>query len=252
MTVRNIIILLLLTGLSGITHAGKAYKWIDENGATQYSQKPPPKSVNTSSEVDVSQHANIMKPEKRGKDYYCGDYRLSKVQGNPARIITRLQENLINWQREKDQQYERRLNVTKQMNQAINRQLDQRIRNNGRNYSSSSSSSYTDRHKKELRRYDRAIAQIDCKIKWNQAKLEEYADEKKTIAAKYESSRNMLNDLQEQKIATCGVDNREGVIVVDDQYRAYQRCSRQFDRQIKQLQRTSKKAERDYESIQGW
>lgn len=62
----------------------------------------------------------------------------------------------------------------------------------------------------------------------------------------------MLDDLQEQKTATCGVDNREGVIVVDDQYRAYQRCSRQFDRQIKQLQRTSKKAERDYESIQGW
>lgn len=111
---------------------------------TQYSQKPPPKSVNTSAEADVSQHANIMKPEKRGKDYYCCDYRLSKVQGTPARIITRLQENLINWQREKDQQYERRLNVTKKMNEAINRQLDQRIRNNGRNYSSS----YTDRHKK--------------------------------------------------------------------------------------------------------
>ncbi len=250
MTVRNLIIILVLTGLSGLAHAGKVYKWVDENGATQYSQKPPPKSVNTSSEVNVDQHANIMKPEKRGKDYYCGDYRLSKMRGNPANIITRLQENLINWQREKERQYENRLNVTKRMNESISRSLDRRIKYNGR--ASSSSSSYLDNHKKSLRRYDRTIAQIDCKIKWGQTKLEEYADEKKAIAEKYESSMGMLNDLQQRKIAACGEDNREGVIVVDNQYRAYQRCTAPFNRQIKRLKRASRKAERDYESIQGW
>ncbi len=244
--------ILVLMGFTEATHAGKVYKWVDENGATQYSQKPPPKSVNTSSEVDVSQHANIMKPEKRGKDYFCGDYRLSKMRGKPARIISRLQENIINWQNEKERQYERRLNVTKRMNESINRALDQRIRNNGRRYSSSSSSSYTDRHKKELRRYDRTIAQIDCKIKWGQTKLDEYADEKKVIAEKYESSKGMLAELQQRRVDACGEDNREGVIVVDDQYRAYQRCVRQFDRQIRQLKRDTKKAEQDYESIQGW
>ncbi len=249
MALRNLIIILVLTGLSGFTHAGKVYKWIDENGATQYSQKPPPKSVDTSSEVNVGQHANLMKPEKRGKKYYCGDYQLPRMRGNPANIISRLQENLISWQREKERQYEQRLNVTKRMNESISRSIDRRIKYNGRG---GSSSSYTDSHKKNLRRYDRTIAQIDCKIKWGQTKLEEYADEKKSIAAKYESSMGMLNDLQQRKIATCGQDNREGVIVVDNEYRAYQRCTRQFDQQIRRLKRESKKAERDYESIQGW
>ena len=247
---RSIIIIMLTVLLLPIpTHAGKIYKWVDENGATQYTQKPPPKSASTTSEVDIGNHANIMKPEKRGKDYYCGDYRLNKVRGNSASIISNTQGNIVNWRREKERQYEQRLNVSKRINQSVSRSLDRRIQYNGRG---NTSSAYLDRDKKTLRQYDRKIAQIDCKIKWAQTKLEEYADEKKAITKKYESSVEMLNDLKKRRTAECGEDNREGVIVVDDEYRAYKRCTAQFNRQIKQLKRSTRQAERDYESIQGW
>ena len=247
---RSIIIIMLTVFLLPIpTHAGKIYKWVDENGATQYTQKPPPKSASTSAEVDIGNHANIMKPEKRGKDYYCGDYRLNRVRGNSARIISNTQENIVNWRREKERQYEQRLNVSKRINQSVSRSLDRRIQYNGRG---NTSSAYLDRDKKTLRQYDRKIAQIDCKIKWAQTKLEEYADEKKAITKKYESSMEMLNDLKQRRTAECGEDNREGVIVVDDEYRAYKRCTAQFNRQIKKLKRSTRQAERDYESIQGW
>jgi len=249
-SLRNFIIILMLLGISAPTHAAKIYKWVDENGATQYSQKPPPKSVNTSSEVDVGSRANLIKPEKRGKDYYCGDHKLSSIRGTPANIITNIQRSLINWQREKERQYEQRLNVSKKMNESISRSLDRRIKYNGRG--SSSSSSYLDRDKKSLRQYDRKIAQIDCKIKWGQSKLEEYADEKKAITAKYESSMGMLNKLKERKTAACGEDKWEGVVVVDNEYRTYKRCAAQFNRQINRLKRSTRQAERDYESVQGW
>ena len=255
MTLRRSIIIIMLTVLSLPIHAGKIYKWVDENGATQYTQKPPPKSASTTSEVDIGNHANIMKPEKRGKDYYCGDYRLnstrgnSRTRGNSAHIISSTQANIVNWRREKERQYEQRLNVSKRMNQRVSRSLDRRIQYNGRG---NTSSSYLDSDKKALRQYDRKIAQIDCKIKWAQTKLEEYADEKKAITAKYESSMEMLNELKDRRTAACGEDNREGVIVVDDEYRAYKRCTAQFNRQIKQLKRSTRQAERDYESVQGW
>jgi len=244
-----IIIMLTLLLLPIPTHAGKIYKWVDENGATQYTQKPPPKSASTSAEVDIGNHANIMKPEKRGKDYYCGDYRLNKMRGNSARIISSTQENIVKWRREKERQYEQRLNVSKRINQRISKSLDRRIQYKGRG---NTSSEYLDRDKKNLRQYDRKIAQIDCKIKWAQTKLEEYADEKKAITAKYESSMEMLNELKERRTAECGEDNRAGVIVVNDEYRAYKRCTAQFNRQIRQLKRSTRQAERDYESIQGW
>lgn len=240
MLLRQLFIVLLITGLSSHAYAAKVYKWIDENGKTQYTQTPPPKSANSSSEVDVGRSANTLRPRKEGRHYYCGDHKLYKTDGKPARVISRLQESIIRWERDKERQYESRLSVTRNMNENIDRR---------NKYNSRSSSSYLKNYNKRLRNYDRNIAQIDCKIKWARGKLDGFADEKKDIAAKYESVNGTLEELKERKIATCGEDNREGVIVVDDQYRAYKRCIAPFDREIRRLSRTLRNAKRDYESV---
>lgn len=251
MILRFFFIFLLLTGLTSHSYAGKVYKWIDENGATQYSQKPPPSSVNTSSEVNVGNAANIMKPEKRGKHFYCGDYKLQTSRSSSAASkIVRLQENILNWQREKERRYQQRLSVTKSMNSSMDRSINRTLKND--KYNRGGSSSYLDNYNKQLRSHDRSIAQIDCKIKWAQTRLDEYADEKKKITERYESTTQMLAGLNDRKIKACGDDKRVGVIVVDNEYRAYQRCISPFDREIRRLKRESNRAKRDYESVQGW
>lgn len=49
--------LLFMVGLSGSVQAsGGIYKWVDQNGTTQYSQTPPPKNAKNSQTVRVSKH----------------------------------------------------------------------------------------------------------------------------------------------------------------------------------------------------
>lgn len=61
--------LLFMVGLSGSVQAsGGIYKWVDQNGITQYSQTPPPKNAKNSQTVRVSKHipADVREGRARG------------------------------------------------------------------------------------------------------------------------------------------------------------------------------------------
>lgn len=61
--------LLFMVGLSGSVQAsGGIYKWVDQNGTTQYSQTPPPKNAKNSQTVRVSKHipADVREGRARG------------------------------------------------------------------------------------------------------------------------------------------------------------------------------------------
>lgn len=67
---RSMIILLASVALtSGAAHAaGAIYKWVDQNGITQYTQTPPPKNAKSSQTVRVSTHipADVREGHARG------------------------------------------------------------------------------------------------------------------------------------------------------------------------------------------
>lgn len=248
MLLRNAILVILALVCAHTVHAGKVYKWVDENGNTQYSQTPPPKSVNTSSELKMGSIANTVNPIKRGKNIYCGESRLPNSDAKPARIISSLQQYLHDWRQEKERYYNSRMDVTRRMNDRLDQNIQMRSKYNGRTMSHSN----IDHYKKQLRDFDKRIAQTDCKIRWAQKKLDGFGDEKKLIAQKYDTINATLKDLENKKIATCGKDEREGVIVVNDAYREYRRCVTPFNREIQSLERKRRAAKRDYEDIQNW
>jgi len=60
--------LLLIGVFSHSVHASSAiYKWVDQNGTTQYTQTPPPKNAKSSKTVRVSKHIPADVREGRAK-----------------------------------------------------------------------------------------------------------------------------------------------------------------------------------------
>ena len=54
------VLLISLLSTSGMALAsGSIYKWVDQNGTTQYSQTPPPKNAKSSQTVRVSTHVPV-------------------------------------------------------------------------------------------------------------------------------------------------------------------------------------------------
>lgn len=60
--------LLLIGVFSHSVHASSAiYKWVDQNGTTQYTQTPPPKNAKSSKTVRVSKHIPVDVREGRAQ-----------------------------------------------------------------------------------------------------------------------------------------------------------------------------------------
>jgi hypothetical protein len=231
----NILILFAIavgSAISTSAFSASLYKWVDKDGNTHFSQTPPPQAESTA-DIDQVQLRNnrVIKPRKEGRDWYCGNDRLSNSFGDrPAIRIANLEQYIIDRRREMESMKERRM-------EAVNRSY--RYRQSSLNQSD------------ELRRYDTDIDEEQCKLEWAQGELAALGDERSKITDRIQTVQDGIAEIEQRKIARCGIDNRTGVIIVDDEYRAYQECTKPYDREIDKLRRELKNAERDQKIVDG-
>ncbi|MEM7407067.1 MAG: DUF4124 domain-containing protein [Pseudomonadota bacterium] len=208
------------------TGLAKTYKWVDAQGNVHYSQKPPPKSAQQSSTMNVNAR-KVVKVRKKVRGLYCGDSKLPKQSDNAAVNISNLRYQIESWKENIEHQNEQREKYIK------------------RNASRSARSSF----KKQLGRYDKTVAERECQIQWAEQQLATLEDDRSSILAHHDKLVALQRKVEVQKVQTCGSNNREGVIVVDDEYRAYLKCVRPFDRELRKLKKTIRRSGRDVKLI---
>lgn len=228
--IRIIALAALFSVNSGALFAASLYKWVDEEGNTHFSQTPPTHEESAASVGKVEMpNSRSMKPTKIGRDLYCGSQRLNSMGERPAVRIANLEQYLIDRRRAIEDIKSRRL-------KAVERSV---------RYQHSSSQS------EELSRLDTELSVELCKIDWAEAELATLAEDRHKIADRTTTVKDGIAEVEQQKVATCGVDERTGIIIMDDKYRAYQDCIKPYDREIEKLQRKLKDAERDQKLIEG-
>ena len=206
--------------------AAKMYKWVDEQGATHYTQTPPPKSAQQGKQLSVHTGSAVT-VQKRGRKYYCGKRALPKVSERAASAIGNLQNHIASW--------EENIIRSKENREAY-------IKSNSRRSARRSFSA-------ELRKHDHEIAQRECQIKWAKEKLASFDDEKASIVEHHKELEALREQVERQKVSACGTDARKGVIVVDDAYREYKRCIRPFDRELRKLKSRIRTAQREVKLV---
>lgn len=237
MTVMNT----LPTGLRSISTAGlvclcllaftfsvsaKMYKWTDAEGNLHYTQKPPPESARESKQMKV-RTGSVVRVRQRGRKFYCGDLVLPSVSKRPATAIANLRARLLDW----NDNIER-----------INEQREKYIKANA-------DRATTARFSERMREYDEDVAQRECQIKWAKEKLASLESDKDEIIQHYKDLEALQAQVVARKKSRCGDDTREGVIVVDNAYRDYLRCIEPYDRELKKLKRSLRKAKKDAELV---
>lgn len=225
MRIGYIMVLLLWLGGAGPGLA-KTYKWVDAEGNVHYSQKPPPKSAQQSSTMKVNAR-KVVKVRKKVRGLYCGDSKLPKQSDSAAVNISNLRYQIESWEENIEYQQEQRETYIK------------------RNASRSARSAF----KKRLTRYDKTIAERECQIKWARERLVALEGDRSSILAHHDKLVGLQRTVESQKVQTCGTSSREGVIVVDDEYRAYLKCVRPFDRELRKLKKTIRRSGRDVKLI---
>ena len=227
--------MLCFVSWSASVTAGKIYKWTDKEGNVHYTQTPPPQSTANSKpeQMKVSGAASVQ-PEKRGKYYYCDTNQLPNLsRSKAASNISMLREDIANWQYSIQQQQQQRVDEMKRLSQ----------------YNGYRSSSYGNSINDTVSRYDKKIAVIQCKVDWAEKKLADYKQDTGKITQRYNDINKALDEIEERKVKDCGTDDRTGWVAVDDKYREYQRCVKNYDREINRLKRQQRDAKRDYELI---
>jgi hypothetical protein len=217
-------ILLLTLLISFPLHAAKLYKWVDKDGNVHYSQTKPldaasPEAENAE-EMNVS--SSVVKPTRRRGKMYCGDDLLPELDDSKARNISTLQRRIYDWEDSVNRRRERRADYAKS-----NDSLDRRRTNP----------------------FDREDDEDRCKIAWAKARLADMQGDKEQIVGRYETVKKAITEVEEQKLAECGQDDRTGFVTVDDEYRRHRKCVDRYDRELRKLKKELRTAEREYEMV---
>jgi hypothetical protein len=206
--------------------SAKMYKWTDAEGNMHYTQKPPPESARESKQMTV-RTGSVVKVRQRGKRFYCGDLVLPSVSKRPASAIANLRASLLNW----NDNIER-----------INEQREKYIKGNA-------DRATTARFSERMREYDKDVAQRECQIKWGKEKLASLADDKDGIIQHHKKLEALQVQVVDRKKSNCGDDTREGVIVVDKAYRDYLSCAESYERELRKLEKSLRKAKKDADLV---
>jgi chromosome segregation ATPase len=221
--------IVLLSALSNPSFAGKLYKWVDKNGVTHFSQTPPPEEETKAATERVEvRDTRALKPRKEGRHLYCGNERLRNFGDRPAVKIANFEQYLIDLNRNLGSLQERRA-------EAVARAWQYK------------KAGYSD----DVRRYDNQIEVEQCKIDWAKSELAGLGDERNKIAERVNTVNAAVEEIEQRKVAACGVDNRTGFVKVDDTYRAYKQCIVPFDREISKLRREQRRVETDHKIVEG-
>lgn len=221
----------LLAMLPDPSFAAKLYKWVDKDGVTHFSQTPPSQQEEPTAAVERVniREGQTVKPRKVGRHLYCGDERLNSFGDRSAVKIANLEQYVI----DRKAQIE---SLQAQRAEAVKRAWE---------YKKSGLSD-------EVRRYDTRIEVEQCKLGWAESQLAELAGERTKIASRVDTVTKGIEEIERQKVASCGIDTRTGFVKMDDEYRAYQQCIAPFDREIAKLKRELKTVERDQKLIEGY
>lgn len=226
-----VLALALLAMSPDSSFAAKLYKWVDKSGVTHFSQTPPSQQEEPAASVERLNvhHGRAVKPRKVGRDLYCGDERLTDFGDHSAVKIANLEQYVIN----RKTQIE---SLQVQRAEAVKRAWE---------YKKSALSD-------DVRRYDTRLEVEQCKLGWAEAQLVELAGERAKITNRVDTVTKGIEEIERQKVASCGIDTRTGFVKMDDEYRAYQQCVAPFDREIAKLRRELKTVERDQKLIEGY
>ncbi|MDD3609276.1 MAG: DUF4124 domain-containing protein [Halothiobacillaceae bacterium] len=219
----------VLTGLAGMAGAADVYKWVDENGRVHFGQMPP-----AAANQPVEQVENVtsaVRPRLRGKEWYCGEERLPVMresrrnERSAAYEISSLSSNIDGWHLSIERVEKDRLAFLKRMRESRRSGVE------------------------ELRRYDERIAVLRCKIDWAEGRMNELKDDKEAIGKRHATLKAAIDDLEQRRLRDCGKDERTGVVMVDDAYRARQRCNEPYERELRKLRSEFRSVEQEYEMV---
>jgi len=209
--------------------SAKMYKWVDDEGNVTYSQTPPPADSNIEKQ-DIKVSGQTVKPHKKGKYLYCGKSRLPKVSERVDSAVSMLEENIIGW---------------KDSNTNIKEQRGEYTKKNSKDFNTKR---YTDR----IKSYDNRIKENSCKIEWAKSELTNLEDDKTKIYENYDNLGKAIKELEREKVLSCGSNNYEGIVVMNDESREYFKCIKKFDREIKKIEKKLRTVKRQKEVIDNY
>ena len=220
--------MVLLAMLSGAAFAGKLYKWVDKDGVTHFSQTPPPEGETKKAERVELRDTRAPKPRREGRHLYCGNERLGNFGSRASVKIANLEQYVIDQKRNINSLQERRA-------QAVSRSWK---------YQKNAYSS-------EVRGLDSRLEVEQCKLGWAESELAALSGERSKISERANAVNAAIEEVEQRKVAACGVDKRTGFVKVDDEYRAYKQCIVPFDREIRKLKSEQRRAESDQKLVEG-
>ncbi|MEM7254648.1 MAG: DUF4124 domain-containing protein [Pseudomonadota bacterium] len=223
---RSVLLLCLAIGFSPLVNA-KTYKWVDADGNVHYTQTPPPASAKRSKQLKVNVE-KVVRVEKRGRSYYCGNRVLPSNRSRASTEIANLTQRIPDWRAEIERVKERRAEYVK----ANAGRLDRA------------------HAKKSMSRFESKVAEAKCAIAWAEERLASLDGERAEIVNYHKELQETYDTVLRKKNANCGQDNRQGVIKVDAKYREHQQCIRPYDRELSKIKRQLKSAKREAELVQ--
>jgi len=183
--------------------SAQVYKWVDSNGQTHFTQKPPP-------DADAQQEAEVVQANKyshrlttRDGTPYCGNLKLPE-RDDPLELLMDVKSQKSNWKR---QLYSQRERLAERRKEELSRSG---YRSSGNHYQK-----YNDQILAK-------IADLDCGLSWARTKekelqpvYEQFQLEYKTAVEEFENYKNR-----------CGPQPETNGFTTDPRAKEWARCQR--------------------------
>jgi len=222
-----LIVLLIL--LSPLSHAGKLYKIINEDGSTSFSQFAPDSSnKNKIVEEKFVRTGGKTPLTMRGLTSFCGKLKLPRGNASRDGFYSDVGRSLNNWKSRLDSKAES-------------------LRSKRRNYAASTkrSGSYngyggtTSGYLEGNRQLTRDIADLRCAISWAEIKMQSSHEVSRNISGELNHLQDSLAKIESKALRKCGEEPRYRP---DDEkyqsnYHNWSSCNRDFSGKVRGLKR---------------
>ena len=194
-----------------MTSVAKVYKWVDEHGKTHYTQTPPPvnQKITSAQKIDKTGAVLIMKPVKRGHDYYCGNLLLLYAQGNEDILYENIKVSISGWEEERD----------------VQQQQIASMKEPGKKWDI-----------KKLKSEENKLANYNCRVLWGHEKIKEFESFHYRAKKTNESLKKQYKELKRKQDKECPADSKRfGSILVGDAARNWYKCHNGYEKQMKSI-----------------
>lgn len=232
-------IALLASFTMALVHAGKIYKWTDDDGVVHFGQKPPSTEIK---EVTLKNtQSGLIKPHERSGALYCGELRVHyKSYKKRNNSIHDLESKITSW--EKSQ---------KRAKKNLDRYLEQMskvdpYRKKSR-YSRNQSADFYERKNNLIK----PIAQYNCAIAWAEAEINTLRTHSADIQKGYNKAQEDLTAAKNQQREICGdePDDYNTYGHTRDKYQQWEKCRRKYGAVVKRMERRLQKSETEFNKV---